>query len=121
VARWLIGRGIEAHTIHSSSVAVSREYKRTKTDRLDTAIRHYRLLGNRARERKLARFRQLIDAPPPPVLVLAVLDDPHGRYEALTGRSLHICPVCSVSIMQRVGNIPATVGHARPVFWADTS
>jgi transposase len=38
LARWLTGHGIEAHVIHSSSVAVSREHKRAKTDRLDTAM-----------------------------------------------------------------------------------
>src|SRR6516165_6923085 len=32
LARWLIARGIEAHVIHSASVAVSRERKRAKTD-----------------------------------------------------------------------------------------
>ena len=34
----MTGHGIEAHIIHSSSVAVSREHKRAKTDRLDTAM-----------------------------------------------------------------------------------
>jgi transposase len=38
LARWLIEHGIEAHVIHPTSVAVSREHKRAKTDRLDTAI-----------------------------------------------------------------------------------
>ena len=38
LARWLTGHGIEAHIIHSSSVAVSREHRRAKTDRLDTAM-----------------------------------------------------------------------------------
>jgi hypothetical protein len=38
LARWLTGHGIEAHIIHSSSVAVSREHKRAKTDRLDAAM-----------------------------------------------------------------------------------
>ena len=38
LARWLRARGIEAHVIHSSSVAVSREHRRAKTDRLDTAL-----------------------------------------------------------------------------------
>jgi transposase len=38
LARWLAARGIEAHVIHSSSVAVSREHRRAKTDRLDTAM-----------------------------------------------------------------------------------
>jgi len=36
LARWLNARGIEAHVIHASSVAVSREHRRAKTDRLDT-------------------------------------------------------------------------------------
>jgi transposase len=38
LARWLRMHEIEAHVIHSSSVAVSREHKRAKTDRLDTAM-----------------------------------------------------------------------------------
>ena len=38
LARWLIARGIDAHVIHSASVAVSRERKRAKTDRLDAAM-----------------------------------------------------------------------------------
>jgi transposase len=36
VARWLRARGIEAQVIHASSVAVSREHRRAKNDRLDT-------------------------------------------------------------------------------------
>ena len=84
-------------------------------------IRHYGLLGNRARASKLARCRQLLDAPPPPPPVLATLADPHDRYEALTGRSLRVCPVCAVGVMQCIGILPATVGRAGPAFWADTS
>ena len=38
LARWLKARGIEAHVIHASSVAVSREHRRAKTDRLDTEL-----------------------------------------------------------------------------------
>ena len=38
LARWLQAHGIEAHVIHSTSVAVSREHRRAKTDRLDTAM-----------------------------------------------------------------------------------
>src|SRR5450432_2955713 len=38
LARWLIARGIDAHVIHSASVAVSRERKWAKTDRLDAAM-----------------------------------------------------------------------------------
>ena len=36
LARWLRARGVEAHVIHPASVAVSREHRRAKTDRLDT-------------------------------------------------------------------------------------
>src|SRR6516225_5521265 len=38
LARWLRARGIEAHVIHAASVAVSREHRRAKTDRLDTQL-----------------------------------------------------------------------------------
>ena len=38
LARWLRTRSIEAHVIHASSVAVSREHRRAKTDRLDTEL-----------------------------------------------------------------------------------
>ena len=38
LARWLQARDIAAHVIHSTSVAVSREHRRAKTDRLDTAM-----------------------------------------------------------------------------------
>jgi transposase len=38
LARWLKARGIEAHVIHASCVAVSREHRRAKTDRLDTEL-----------------------------------------------------------------------------------
>jgi transposase len=45
LARWLRGRGIEAHVIHASSVAVSREHRRAKTDRLDTELLKRAFLG----------------------------------------------------------------------------
>src|SRR5260370_42577707 len=45
LARWLRARGIEAHVIHASSVAVSREHRRAKTDRLDTELLTLAFLG----------------------------------------------------------------------------
>jgi len=45
LARWLRSRGIEAHVIHASSVAVSREHRRAKTDRLDTELLKRAFLG----------------------------------------------------------------------------
>jgi transposase len=45
LARWLKARGIEAHVIHASSVAVTREHRRAKTDRLDTELLKRSFLG----------------------------------------------------------------------------
>src|SRR6516165_6665057 len=45
LARWLEARGVEAHVIHPSSVTVSREHRRAKTDRLDTALLKRAFLG----------------------------------------------------------------------------
>src|ERR671929_2191705 len=38
LARWLEARGIEAHVIHASRLAVSREHRRAKTDRPHTQL-----------------------------------------------------------------------------------
>src|SRR5262244_3668493 len=45
LARWLAARGVEAHVIHASSLAVSREHRRAKTDRLDTELLKRGFLG----------------------------------------------------------------------------
>jgi transposase len=45
LARWLRAEGIEAHAIHPTSVAVSREHRRAKTDRLDTELLKRAFLG----------------------------------------------------------------------------
>src|SRR3989440_8253108 len=45
LARWLNARGVEAHVIHPSSVAVSREHRRAKNDRLDTEMLKRGFLG----------------------------------------------------------------------------
>ena len=38
LARWLRARGVEAYAIHPTSVAVSREHRRAKTDRIDIRL-----------------------------------------------------------------------------------
>ena len=38
LARWLRGRGVEAHVIHATSVPVKRDHRRAKTDRLDCGL-----------------------------------------------------------------------------------
>lgn len=45
LARWLRSRDIDAHVIHSTSVTVSREHRRAKTDRIDTAMLKRAFLG----------------------------------------------------------------------------
>jgi transposase len=45
LARWLGARGLEVYVIHSSSVAVTREHRRAKTDRLDSEMLKRVFLG----------------------------------------------------------------------------
>jgi hypothetical protein len=45
LARWLWARGIEAYVIHPTSIAVPREHRRAKTDRLDTELLKRAFLG----------------------------------------------------------------------------
>jgi transposase len=45
LARWLRAHDIEAYVIHPSSIAVSREHRRAKTDRLDTELLMRAFLG----------------------------------------------------------------------------
>ncbi len=84
-------------------------------------IRHYGLLGSRGRQVKLARCREFLNAPPPPQPVLAALSDAQDRYEALTGRSLRVCPICAAGTMRCIEVLPTRFARNGPVFWADTS
>jgi transposase len=62
LARWLRERGVEAYVMHPSSVAVSREHRRAKTDRLDTELLMRAFLGWLRGERRhcsMARSRRL--------------------------------------------------------------
>lgn len=45
LARWLRARGIETYVVHPTSIAVSREHRRAKTDRLDTELLKRAFLG----------------------------------------------------------------------------
>src|SRR3954453_6028113 len=45
LAPWLRARGIEAYVIHPTSIPVSREHRRAKTDRLDTELLKRAFLG----------------------------------------------------------------------------
>jgi transposase len=45
LARWLEARGIEAYVIHATSIPVSREHRRAKSDRLDIGLLKRSFLG----------------------------------------------------------------------------
>src|SRR5215470_2030113 len=45
LARWLRARGIDCHVIHPTSVSVSREHRRAKSDRLDVGLLKRSFLG----------------------------------------------------------------------------
>jgi transposase len=45
LARWLRMRSIEAYVIHPTSISVSREHRRAKTDRLDTELLKRAFIG----------------------------------------------------------------------------
>ena len=45
LARWLRVRSVEAYVMHPASIAVSREHRRAKTDRLDTELLMRAFLG----------------------------------------------------------------------------
>jgi transposase len=45
LARWLRARGIEAYVIHATSIPVSREQRRAKSDRLDIGLLKRSFLG----------------------------------------------------------------------------
>jgi hypothetical protein len=83
-------------------------------------IRYYGFLCNRQRETKLARCRELLDMPqtePPPEHEPAAKDY-RDRYEALTGSSLKLCPICGNGHMLVVETF-AAANHPQP--FCDTS
>jgi transposase len=45
LARWLKVHAVDAHVMHASSIAVSREHRRAKTDRLDTELLKRAFIG----------------------------------------------------------------------------
>jgi len=67
-------------------------------------IRYYGFLGNRYRQQKLARCRQLLGmkSAEDPAQTSQSERDFRDRYERLTGISLRLCPVCRLGRMTRV-------------------
>jgi len=79
LARWLRARGIEAHVIHAASVAVSREHRRAKTDRLDTQQLMRAFLGWLRGERQHCKMAAI------PTLEEEDAKRPHRERETLVG------------------------------------
>jgi transposase len=84
LARWLRKRGIETHVIHSTSVAVSREHRRAKTDRLDLAMLMRVFLGWLRGERKHCSMVAI------PTLEQEDAKRPSRERESLTGEKTRI-------------------------------
>jgi len=84
LARWLRAHDIEAHVIHTSSVAVSREHRRAKTDRLDTELLKRSFLGWLRGERNHCKM----------VAIPTIKDEdakrPNREHESLIGEQSRI-------------------------------
>src|SRR5271167_2269328 len=84
LARWLKVRGIEAHVMHAASVAVSREHRRAKTDRLDTELLKRAFLGWLRSERDHCKM----------VAIPTIEDEdakrPNREHESLVGEQSRI-------------------------------
>jgi len=79
LGRWLRARGIEAHVIHAASVAVSREHRRAKTDRLDTEQLKRAFLGWLRGERDHCKMAAI------PTFAEEDAKRPHRERETLVG------------------------------------
>ena len=84
LARWLRAHGIEAHVIHPSSVPVSREHRRAKTDRLDVALLQRAFLGWLRGERGHCSMAAI------PTLGMEDARRPSREHEALVGERTRI-------------------------------
>jgi transposase len=84
LARWLRARGIEAHVIHAASVAVSREHRRAKTDRLDTELLKRAFLGWLRGERDHCKMAAI------PTLAQEDAKRPHRERETLVAEQTSI-------------------------------
>ena len=84
LARWLRARGIEAHVIHPSSVAVPREHRRAKTDRLDTELLKRAFLGWLRGERDHCRMAAI------PTLEEEDAKRPNREHASLVGERTRI-------------------------------
>ncbi len=84
LARWLRARGVEAYVIHPTSVAVAREHRRAKTDRLDAGLLQRAFLGWLRGERGHCRMAAI------PTLEAEDAKRPNRERESLVGERTRI-------------------------------
>src|SRR5471030_566327 len=102
LARWLKARGIEAHVIHASSVAVSREHRRAKTDRLDTELLKRSFLGWLRGERDHCKMVAI------PTIKYEDAKRPNREHESLVGEQSRIVNRMKAALISASGaSIPS--------------
>ncbi|MBO0717911.1 MAG: IS110 family transposase [Rhizobiales bacterium] len=94
LARWLRARGVEAYVIHPTSIPVSREQRRAKTDRLDIGLLKRSFIGWLRGERKHCTM-----------IAIPTLDDedakrPNREREQLVGKRTGIINRMKATMMR---------------------
>jgi transposase len=84
LARWLRKQGIEAYVIHPTSVSVSREHRRAKSDRLDTGQLKRAFLGWLRGESDHCRMAEI------PTLEQEDAKRPNREHESLVGERTRV-------------------------------
>jgi len=115
LARWLRARGIEAHVIHAASVAVSREHRRAKTDRLDTEQLKRAFLGWLRGERDHCKMCAI------PTSAEEDAKRPHRERETLVGEHTTIINRVKATLARlgirgfnpKLKKAPECLGHLR--------
>jgi transposase len=115
LARWLRARGIEAHVIHAASVAVSREHRRAKTDRLDTEQLKRAFLGWLRGERDHCKMCAI------PTSAEEDAKRPHRERETLVGEHTTIINRVKATLARlgirgfnpKLKKAPERLGHLR--------
>ena len=84
LARWLREQGIEAYVIHPTSVSVSREHRRAKSDRLDTGHLKRAFLGWLRGESDHCRMAEI------PTLEQEDAKRPNREHQSLVGERTRV-------------------------------
>jgi transposase len=111
----LRARGIEAHVIHAASVAVSREHRRAKTDRLDTEQLKRAFLGWLRGERDHCKMCAI------PTSAEEDAKRPHRERETLVGEHTTIINRVKATLARlgirgfnpKLKKAPECLGHLR--------